>query len=196
KKSHDINVENATVIEAYKGHTVKEFQTTRPNKNYKDFVETITEGMGARVLIPKEVLMSSFKSSYSAARAALEEAHKRFVVSRKLIEIKFCQPIYEEFILELIRNGEIECPGFFEDEAIRYAFTRCVWIGPNKVSLDPVKDARAAEINLKNKTLTRGMIAMSQGYDFDDIEDEILEEEMKLATIEKQKQNILKGKGG
>ncbi|MGL5658496.1 MAG: phage portal protein [Cetobacterium sp.] len=195
KKSHDINVENATVIEAYKGHTVKEFQTTRPNKNYKDFVETITEGMGARVLIPKEVLMSSFKSSYSAARAALEEAHKRFVVSRKLIEIKFCQPIYEEFILELIRNGEIECPGFFEDEAIRYAFTRCVWIGPNKVSLDPVKDARAAEINLKNKTLTRGMIAMSQGYDFDDIEDEILEEEMKLATIEKQKQNILKGKG-
>lgn len=196
QKEQKYEIENATVIETYKGHTVKEFQTTRPNKNYKDFVETIIEGMGARALIPKEVLMSSFKSSYSAARAALEEAHKRFVVSRKLIEIKFCQPIYEEFILELIKQGEIECPGFFEDEAIRHAFTKCVWIGPNKSSLDPAKDARAAETQLKNKTVTRGMIALSQGYDFDDIEEDILEEEIKLAQVQKKVKDILKEKGG
>lgn len=187
------NIQNATVIETHKGHTVKEFQTTRPNKNYKDFVETIIEGMGARSTLPKEVLMSSFKSSYSAARAALEEAHKRFLVSRKLLEIKFCQPIYEEFILELIKNGDVECPGFFEDEAIRHAFTRAIWIGPNKASLDPVKDARAAEISLNNKTTTRSMIALSLGIDYDDIIDEIEDEEMKMAITEKKVIQIKKG---
>lgn len=187
------DIKNATVIETYKGHTVKEFQTTRPNKNYKDFVETIIEGMGARSLVPKEVLMSSFKSSYSAARAALEEAHKRFLVSRKILEIKFCQPIYEEFILDLIKNGDIECPGFFEDETIRHAFTRAIWIGPNKASLDPVKDARAAEISLKNKTTTRSMIALSFGIDYDDIIDEIKDEEMNMAKIEKEIIELKKG---
>lgn len=191
EKKYDIK--NATVIETYKGHTVKEFQTSRPNKNYKDFVETVIEGMGARVSVPKEVLMSSFKSSYSAARASLEEAHKRFIVARKIIVTKFCQPTYEEFILDLIKNGDIECPQFFEDEAVRSAFTRCLWIGPNKASLDPVKDARAAEISLKNKTTTRSMIALSIGIDYDDIIDEIEEEEMTMAGIEKKIIDLKKG---
>lgn len=187
------NIKNATVIEAYKGETVKEFQTTRPNKNYKDFIETVIEGMGARATVPKEVLMSSFKSSYSAARAALEEANKRFVVARKILETKFCQPVYEEFILELIKNGDIECPGYFEDEAIRYAFSKAIWIGPNKTSLDPVKDARAAEIQLKNKMITRSMIAMSQGYDYEELIDEIIDEEKRMAEIEKRTIQIKKG---
>ena len=96
--------------------------------NAKDFVEAICEEIGANLEISKEVLMSSFKNSYSAAKASLEEAHQRFQVSRKILERTFCQPIYEEFILELIRNGDIDCPGFFEDESIRYAFTRCIWV--------------------------------------------------------------------
>lgn len=187
------DIKNATVIETYKGHTVKEFQTTRPNKNYKDFVETVIEGMGARVTLPKEVLMSSFKSSYSAARAALEEAHKRFLVARKLLEIKFCQPIYEEFVLELIKNGEIDCPNFFEDPGVRYAFTKAIWIGPNKASLDPLKDAKAAQVNLANKTTTREMTGYSLGYDMDDIVDEIEDEELLMASIEKKVIDVKKG---
>ena len=109
------------------------------------------------------------------------------------MEIKFCQPIYEEFILDLIKNGDVECPGFFEDEAIRHAFTRAIWIGPNKASLDPVKDARAAEINLKNKTTTRSMIALSFGIDYDDIIDEIEDEELSMARIEKKVIELKKG---
>lgn len=43
--------------------------------------------------------MSSFKNSYSAAKASIEEAYQRFQVSRKILERTFCQPIYEEFVL-------------------------------------------------------------------------------------------------
>lgn len=176
-------LKNAMIIEASAGNKIKEFQTTRPNKNYKDFVEAVIEGMGARATLPKEVLLSSFKSSYSAARAALEEANKRFLISRKILEMKFCQPVYEEFILELIKNGDIECPRFFEDESIRYAFSKAIWIGPNKTSLDPMKDARAAELQLKNRTVTRSMIALSQGIDFDDLIEELEYEEKVIKEI-------------
>ena len=134
--------------------------------------------------------MNSFKSSYSAAKAALEEAHQRFLVCRKLLERTFCQPVYEEFILELIKNGDIDCPNFFESSAIRYAFTRCIWVGSGKSSLDPLKEANANQKSLENYTTTRGIIAAESGLDFDEILEARRDEELKIAEIEKLKREI------
>ena len=175
---------------AKEGETIKEFTTTRPNKSYKDFVDAIYEEVGAQLEIPHEVLMSSFKSSYSAAKAALEEAHQRFLACRKLLERTFCQPVYEEFILELIKNGDIDCPNFFESSAIRYAFTRCIWVGSGKSSLDPLKEANANQKSLENYTTTRGIIAAEAGLDFDEILEARRDEELKIAEIEKLKREI------
>ncbi|MGL6063854.1 MAG: phage portal protein [Fusobacteriaceae bacterium] len=172
------------VYVAGKDEELKEFITSRPNKNYKDFVEKICEELGAATGIPVEVMMSSFKSSYSAAKASLEEAEARFKTARRIIEKKFCQPIYEEFIIELMKNGDIECPNFFDDVTVRYAFSHCIWIGTNKTSLDPLRDAKADEINLRNKITTRAIIARRNGVDYDDITGEIMREEEMLATHE------------
>ena len=136
--------------------------------------------------------MSSFKASYSAAKASLEEAHQRFLVCRKLLERTLCQPIYEEFILELIRNGDIDCPRFFEDSTVRYAFSRCIWVGSGKSSLDPLKEANANGKALENFTTTRGIISAESGLDFDEILEARLEEEMKIAEIKKK----IKEEGG
>ena len=137
--------------------------------------------------------MSSFKNSYSAAKASLEEAHQRFQVSRKILERTFCQPIYEEFILELIKNGDIDCPRFFEDESVRYAFTRCIWVGAGKSSLDPLKDANANGKELENFTTSRSIIAATSGYDYEEIFRERAEEEKEIALLEKDLKAIRKG---
>lgn len=168
-----------------KGESLKDFNTSRPNKNYKDFVDTVQAEIGASTGLPHEVMMSSFESSYSASKAALEEAEARFRVARKIIEKNFCQPIYEEFIIELIKNGDIDCKGFFDDTFVRHALTRCVWIGMGKASLDPLKDAKADEFNLRNMTVTRSMLAASRGFDFEDIVAERVEEERILKKLMK-----------
>ena len=165
----------------------------RRNKHFKDFVEAICEEIGANLEISKEVLMSSFKNSYSAAKASIEEAYQRFQVSRKILERTFCQPIYEEFVLELIRNGEIDCPGFFEDTSIRYAFTRCIWVGAGKSSLDPLKDANANSKELENYTTSRSIISATSGYDYEEIFRERAEEEKELALLERELKTIRKG---
>lgn len=183
EKTDKISLEHGMGIIAKEGETIKEFTTTRPNKSYKDFVDAVYEEIGAQLEIPHEVLMSSFKASYSAAKASLEEAHQRFLVCRKLLERTLCQPIYEEFILELIRNGDIDCPHFFEDEAVRYAFSRCIWVGSGKSSLDPLKEANANKTSLDNYTTTRGIITAESGLDFDEILEARLEEEIKIAKI-------------
>lgn len=190
ERTEKIELENGLGIIAKEGETIKEFTTTRPNKSYKDFVDAIYEEVGAQLEIPHEVLMSSFKSSYSAAKAALEEAHQRFLACRKLLERTFCQPVYEEFILELIKNGDIDCPNFFESSAVRYAFTRCIWVGSGKSSLDPLKEANANQKSLENYTTTRGIIAAEAGLDFDEILEARRDEELKIAEIEKLKREI------
>lgn len=193
KKEPKISLDYGTLVIGKPGEKIKEFSTTRPNKNFKEFVEAICEEMGANLEISKEVLMSSFKNSYSAAKASLEEAHQRFQVSRKILERTFCQPIYEEFILELIKNGDIDCPNFFEDEAVRYAFTRCIWVGAGKSSLDPLKDANANTKELLNYTTTRSIIAATSGYDYEEIYRERAEEEKELALLDRELISIRKG---
>lgn len=193
ERTDKITLDHGVGIIAKAGETVKEFNTTRPNKNYKEFVDAIYEEVGAQLEIPHEVLMSSFKASYSAAKASLEEAHQRFLVCRKLLERKLCQPVYEEFILELIRNGDIDCPNFFEDSSVRYAFTRCIWVGASKSSLDPLKEANAYAKGLANYTTTRNIISAESGLDFDEILEARKEEELAIAQIETE---VAKIKGG
>lgn len=193
ERTDKISLEHGIGIIAKEGETVKEFTTTRPNQGYKNFVDAIYEEVGAQLEIPHEVLMSSFKASYSAAKASLEEAHQRFLVCRKLLERTLCQPVYEEFVLELIRNGDIDCPHFFNDMSIRYAFTRCIWVGTGKSSLDPLKEANANTKALENYTTTRGIIAAESGLDFEEILEARLEEEEKIAEIKRKIQEKLKG---
>ena len=193
QKEQQITLDHGTLVVGKPGEKIKEFSTSRPNKNFKEFVEAIYEEIGANLEISKEVLMSSFKNSYSAAKASLEEAHQRFQVSRKILERTFCQPIYEEFILELIKNGDIDCPRFFEDESVRYAFTRCIWVGAGKSSLDPLKDANANGKELENFTTSRSIIAATSGYDYEEIFRERAEEEKEIALLEKDLKAIRKG---
>ena len=101
--------------------------------------------------------------------------------------------MYEEFVWELIRNGEIDCPGFFEDTSIRYAFTRCIWVGAGKSSLDPLKDANANSKELENYTTSRSIISATSGYDYEEIFRERAEEEKELALLERELKTIRKG---
>lgn len=191
-RERSIGIEHSQLIVAGEGETIREYNTQRPNKQYEAFTSALYTEIGADLEIPKDSLLSDHKSSYSAAKASMEEAEKRFEVSRKILERRFCQPIYEEFILELIKNGDINCPGFFEDDSIRRAFCKCVWVGAGKVSLDPLKEANAVGKRLKNFTTTREIEAAQHGLDFDEIVEARKEEEMELAEIQRMVEEVNK----
>lgn len=119
-----------------------------PTAGFKDFTETICELIGAALEIPKEVLLKSFNSSYSASRGALLHAWEAFHMRRKWFVDDFCQPIYEIWLAEAVARGRISAPGFFNDPLIRAAWCGARWIGPAQGSLDPIKEAKAAIINV------------------------------------------------
>lgn len=94
--------------------------------------------------IPVEVLFKRFDSQFSSARGALNEFWRTCGMQREWFAEDFCQPIYETWLAEAVARGRIRAPGFFDDPAIRKAYTDCKWNGPSKTALNPSQEVEAA----------------------------------------------------
>lgn len=151
----DIEIGNGAVNFLRPGEKVAETKPGRPNPSFDGFVKSISRQIGTALEIPYEVLMKNFTASYSASRASLMEAWKMYKTKRDGIAVDFCQPVYEEWLAEAVAKGRIRAPGFFDDPAIRKAYSRAEWTGPSQGQIDPLKEAKASELMVENGFSTR-----------------------------------------
>jgi lambda family phage portal protein len=133
-----------SVIGLTKDAKVESFNPNRPNTAFDPFVMAVLRQIGVALEIPFELLIKHFTASYSAARAALEEAWDYFNRRRHWLATSFCQPIYEAVIAEAVASGRLSAPGFFADPLVRKAWLGSVWIGDAKAQIDPLKEINAA----------------------------------------------------
>lgn len=132
-----------TTVKLKEGEDVKFGDPKRPNNGFPTFVKAVATHIGAALEIPVDLLEKSFTASYSAARAALLEAWKSFLMRRTWFESDFCNPVREVWMYEAIALGRIIAPGFFNDPLKRNAYLGCSWIGPSQGMLDPTKEISA-----------------------------------------------------
>lgn len=116
-----------------------------PNANFDPFWQGILRQIGMQIGIPFEVLIKHYSSSYSASRAAMEDAWRFFEFMLQEMTEDFCDPIFAVWFAQEVAQGTIHAPGFFSDDMIRAAWLGHEWIGPTKPILDPVKEITAAE---------------------------------------------------
>lgn len=126
------------------GEKLEAINPARPYSGFDPFVVAVCRQIGAGLGLPYELLVMQFTASYSASRAALLEAWKRFTVGRAWLAAGFCQPIYEQWLEEAVLRGYVRAPGFFDDALVRAAWCRAEWIGPTQGQLDPTKEVEAA----------------------------------------------------
>ena len=149
------------------GENVVKMDARRPAGGFAGFVEAICTQVGAALEIPKDILLKSFDSSYSASRGALLEAWKSFRMYRTWFVNDFCNPVYELWLTEAVAKGRVNAPGFFSDPAVRAAWLSCEWIGPSQGQLDPVKEINAEILACQNGFSTREDSALRiNGSDF------------------------------
>lgn len=127
------------------GESIEAPNLGRPNSEFDPFVMSVLRQIGVGLEIPFEVLVKHFTASYSAARAALLDAWRFFRTRRDWLVTYFCQPVYEMWLEEAVALGRIQAPGFFADPAYRRAWCAAVWTGDGPGSIDPLKEANAAE---------------------------------------------------
>jgi lambda family phage portal protein len=127
----------------------------RPYAGYDSFVVAICRQIGAALELPYEILVKQFTASYSASRASLLEAWKMFKMRRSWFVSDFCQPIYEEVIIEAVAKGRLGAPGFWSAPEIRKAYLKAEWYGPTQGQIDPLKEVNAAKIRVGEGFSTR-----------------------------------------
>jgi len=136
------------VVDLATGEDITLANPSRPNPNYDPFVNSIFREIGAALGVPVEVMLKFFSSSYTAARAAFLEGWKTFKRERVDLVVDFCQPVYEQFIMESVLLGYLDAPGFFQDPLRRMLWTQAVWIGDAPGQLDPLKETQAHKLQV------------------------------------------------
>lgn len=154
----DVKMGSASIVDLAEGEDVEFANPTRPNTAFDGFVTAILRQIGSALELPFELLNKHFTASYSASRAALLEAWKYFDSRRKWLVMRFCQPVYEEWLNEAVASGRIIAPGFLNgDPAIRAAYCAAEWVGPPRGHIQPLQEVNALKehLNIGTKTLQR-----------------------------------------
>lgn len=166
------------------GEDIKMADPSHPNSNFDAFTAAYAKYIGAALEIPSELLLKQFGSSYSASKAALEEAWKAFKMRRAWLIDDFCKPVYEIWLTEAIAKGRIKAPGFYLDASLREAWCKCAWNGPAQGMLDPLKEIKAAKGRVDLGVSTREIEAMEMnGGNFDDNAAQLRHEALKMGVI-------------
>jgi lambda family phage portal protein len=134
---------------------------SRPNAQYDPFFMSIVTQMGAALEMPVDELMLRYQNSYTAARAAMLQAYRMYVVRRDHRKQQFYEPAYCLWFDEAVARGRIKVSGY-ADPARRAAYTQAVWTGPAKGQMDELKEAQAATERIKNGTSNK-TIETAQG---------------------------------
>lgn len=148
-KSEPYKIGPALVLDLKNDEDFETVNPNRPNTAFDPFVMAVMRQIGVRLELPFEILIKHFTSSYSAARAAIEDAKRFFRMRRQWLASNFCQPIYETLLYEAVARGRLAAPGFLIDPMIRRAYCGNFneqWIGPSFGQIDPMKEYQAREI--------------------------------------------------
>lgn len=176
---------SGNVVDLAPGEKMEMAESKTPATGIKEYVDMQLDLIGAAVGVPREALLASFQSSYSASKGSLSVAEKGFAVFRKDIADNLCQPIWEMVVDYGIRMGEISAPGYLEgNERIKKAWLATTWIGPGAISLNPVQEVNAYVSAINAGLCTHEMAVRSlYGKDFDEVADRLGKEISKLNAI-------------
>ena len=152
------------------GFVMDESAPVRPNAAFGEFVESIDRVIAAGLNIPYELLLKDFsKTNYSSARASLIEAWRFFHSKRRWLQDQWVNPIYEVWMEEAVDLDRVDAPDFYQN---KFAYTACRWVFSGRGSIDPVKDAKAAELRLKMSHSTQQEECAELGKDYEDVQNQ------------------------
>lgn len=144
------------------------FTPSPDNDGAVEFVAHLLRTIAAGGGVPAFLLSGDLSSvNYSSARIGLE-AFKRGVarVQQSLLVAQLLQPIFERWLAIEILSGRLAAPDFERDPE-SYLAVEFRW--PAWSPLDPLKDAAADEIALRNRVKSRAEIIAARGRDIEDV---------------------------
>lgn len=181
RQGWDVKLEGAGIIPLHPGDKLNAFTPTRPNSAYEAFVNAVLRYISTGLNMPYELLMKDFsQTNYSSARAALLEAWRFFNARRQWFATYWANPVYELWLEEAAARGEVDAPDFYENRA---AYCACVWVGPGRGWVDPMKEAQASGERIRNNVSTLERECAEQGLDYEEVLEQRAREEKRAREL-------------
>ncbi len=182
KNNENIRVKHGIGVHLAPGQKIVSPDLGRPNSEFTKFMNTMCGYLGAALGLSPELLLLKFSNNYSASKGALMEAWKMLKMRRQWFIDDFMQPIYEEFLDYCVAMEYIELPGY-EDPLKKRAYQKAQWFGQAQGAIDPLKEAKASEIKVKNLFTTRAK--ESRELNGTDIDDNLTQQSSEKKKMEK-----------
>jgi capsid protein len=173
--------------------TMEFFDKKTPSATFGMFKEKILDFIGMATGTPPEVITSKYSTSYTAHKGALNDFQKSYMQKRYSFIDSVCYPVMRELAVNMIIDGIIDAPGFFDSEYRQRAYLSGIWLGPVPGYINPLQEITAREKAVKNGFEKRADAMFNiTGADY---EDEISEwhrqERLYVGTPEEQRAQTL-----
>ena len=152
------------------GEEIEVIDPKRPGNTFDDFVKIILRGIGRSIGLSYEQI-SGDKSevNYSSTRHSELELRDYLQPLRKAVERYFLRPVYLEFVHWGVQLGALNAQGGIKDwrnwTAHRWIFKGYEWV-------DPQKEAKAKELELRLGLTTLADEAAARGKDWRELIDQ------------------------
>jgi lambda family phage portal protein len=112
--------------------------------------------------------------NYSSIRAGMLEFRRACEQYQYHVLIQQgCEPIMRRWMDEAVLAGKLELPGYFQDS---YPYQQVNWVPPGWEWVDPLKEAQAAQMDVRNGFISRSMVVRSRGLDPSVVDEQSVQE--------------------
>lgn len=166
------------------GEEVQNIQSNQLGNSYNDFIKNTIRIIAAGRDISYELAIRDYSQvNFSSARASLIQDNKRFDDEQTLLAEDALNPMFEMFMDSVVLSGALKVPNDYWTNKDKYI--KAVWIMPTREWVDPLKDIRAIEYEIKLGLNSRTRAAAGKGRNYEDILDEQINEEKMIAEKRK-----------
>lgn len=168
-------MEPLSVFDLPPGEDVEAIDAKRPGNQFEPFTLLVCRLVGAGIGFPLELLLLDFsKTSYSSARASLDEARRNFRYWQGYCDEHICRPWYTWQIDLAIASGLLPA------DPRCYAYS-AKWPSWNYV--DPWRESQANQLQVDLRVKSRSDIIRESGRDPEDVWKEIAWEDEYMASL-------------
>lgn len=148
------------------GTDISVAKSDRPGQNYEPYVKTSLRDQSTAFGMSYEAYSNDYTdASYASARSASLEERRGYQVQQVQLVNKFFRPIERRF------KAMAQLTGYDWSNV-----PPAVWQVPGWAWVDPDKDSKGAERDVKNGFTSRHQVTSARGLDYDQIQEELRQE--------------------
>nr|WP_306801314.1 phage portal protein [Endozoicomonas sp. ONNA1] len=153
--------------------------------NYPDFIRQQLMAVSAGIGLPYEILSGDMKGvSDRALRVVLNEFRRRIQqIQHNLMVFQLCRPVWKRWLELAVLSGAISAPDFHRNPA---HYRKVKWIPQGWAYIHPVQDVQSQNLAVRSGFKSRSEVVSEQGYDSEQIDDEIAADNQRADELELQ----------